>query len=158
MSLTERYRFLRAPLFLRGLCVEKSVMYLCPVADYNFSKAFMSEKKYHWYKVAEAPAEIIVNENNIAIIEVKGKKICLAKYQQQWFGFAFKCPHAGGILADGNIDVAGNIVCPLHRYKYSIRNGRNTSGEGYYLKTFPVETRDDGVFVGMEESGLFGWL
>jgi len=38
-------------------------------------------------------------------------------------------------------------------------NGRNTSGEGYYLKHWKVETREDGVFVEMEEpGGLFGWL
>jgi 3-phenylpropionate/trans-cinnamate dioxygenase ferredoxin subunit len=29
------------------------------------------------------------------------------------------------------------------------------SGEGYYLKTYPVEEREDGVFVGFEESRWF---
>jgi 3-phenylpropionate/trans-cinnamate dioxygenase ferredoxin subunit len=36
-------------------------------------------------------------------------------------------------------------------------NGRNTSGEGYYMKHWPVDIRDEGVFVGMEDAGgLFG--
>ena len=40
-----------------------------------------------------------------------------------------------------------------------MENGRNTSGEGYYLKHWPVEIKEDGVFVGVEETGgLFGWL
>ena len=34
-----------------------------------------------------------------------------------------------------------------------MENGRNISGEGYYLKHWPVELRENGVFVGMEESG-----
>jgi nitrite reductase/ring-hydroxylating ferredoxin subunit len=96
-------------------------------------------------------------DNGIAVVELKGKKICAAKLNNEVFAFAYKCPHAGGILADGYIDGLGNVVCPLHRYKYDIKNGRNSSGEGYYLKHWPVDLRDDGVYVGMEESsGLFG--
>jgi 3-phenylpropionate/trans-cinnamate dioxygenase ferredoxin subunit len=41
-------------------------------------------------------------------------------------------------------------VCPLHRYRFSLANGRNTSGEGYFLKTYPVKEDDDGVWVGLE--------
>ena len=38
-----------------------------------------------------------------------------------------------------------------------MENGRNVSGEGYYLKHWPVEIKEGGVFVGVEESGgLFG--
>lgn len=94
-------------------------------------------------------------ENNIAITEANGKKICVAKFHTGVYAFAFKCPHAGGILADGYIDATGNVVCPLHRYKYSVVNGRNVSGEGYYLKNWPVEVRPDGVFVGFEENRWF---
>jgi len=97
--------------------------------------------------------------NNIAVADMNGKKICISKFKEEVFAFTYKCPHAGGILADGHIDALGNIVCPLHRYKYDPKNGRNVSGEGYYLKHWPVELREDGVFVGVEESGgLWGWL
>ena len=71
---------------------------------------------------------------------------------------AAKCPHAGGTMSNGYIDALGNIVCPLHRYKFSLENGRNISGEGYFLKTYPIEQRDDGIFIGMEDSGMFDWL
>jgi len=84
------------------------------------------------------------------------KKICIAKYNNQLFAFAQKCPHASGFLAQGYIDALGNIVCPLHRYKYCLKNGRNVSGEGYYLKNWPVEIRDDGIYVGFEKNKLFG--
>ncbi len=115
-------------------------------------------KKITWHKIAEADQEIGLGPNGIGVIEVKGKKICTARYQEQWFAFAFKCPHAGGFMADGYIDPVGNIVCPVHRYKFSIRNGRNTSGEGFYLKTYPIECRADGIYLGLEEGGLFSWL
>jgi nitrite reductase/ring-hydroxylating ferredoxin subunit len=113
------------------------------------------EKKYTWYKVADYISELDFGSNNIAVTGFNGKKICLGRFNEKLFAFAFKCPHAGGLLSDGYIDSIGNIVCPLHRYKFNMANGRNTSGEGYYLTHWPVELRDEGVFVGQEESGGF---
>jgi 3-phenylpropionate/trans-cinnamate dioxygenase ferredoxin subunit len=119
----------------------------------------MTEKKYKWYKIADHINEIVFADNNIAVTELNGKKICIARFKEKIFAFAYKCPHAGGLLADGFIDALGNVVCPLHRYKYDIKNGRNVSGEGYYLKHWPVEVKDDGVHVGVEETGgWFDWL
>lgn len=112
----------------------------------------MTEKKYTWYKLADDIHELNFAENNIAVAEMNGRKICLGRFRKNLFAFAFKCPHAGGLLADGSIDALGNIVCPLHRYKFSLQNGRNTSGEGYYLKHYPVEIRDDGIYAGQEET------
>ncbi len=118
----------------------------------------MHSKKYTWHKVAENINEIDFGDNNIALLDVKGKRICLAKIKENVFAFAYKCPHAGGILSHGYIDATGNIVCPLHRYKYDCSNGRNVSGEGYYLKHWPVEVREDGVYIGFESSGFWNWL
>ena len=87
------------------------------------------------------------------------KIICIALHNNSLTACTQKCPHAGGILSDGFIDATGNIVCPLHRYKFSLRNGRNVSGEDYYLKVYAIEEREAGIFVGLEESAwldLFG--
>lgn len=119
----------------------------------------MSEKKYTWHKIADQIEELDFAGNNIAVAEVNGKKICIGKFKEGVFAFAYKCPHAGGLLAEGYIDALGNIVCPIHRYKYDMKNGRNITGEGYYLKNWPVEIRESGVFVGLEQSsGIFGWI
>lgn len=118
----------------------------------------MAEAKYKWYKIAGAIAEIEFTVNGLAQVVVAGKQVCLANHQNTLHACAYKCPHAGGAMADGYIDALGNIVCPLHRYKFSLQNGRNISGEGYYLKTFPVQIREDGIYVGFEENSLFGWL
>lgn len=113
---------------------------------------------YKWHKIADDENEIFFQSNNIALVEVNGKRIGLARHMDRLFAFAYKCPHAGGILTDGWIDASGNIVCPIHRYRFNIENGRNTTGEGYYLKRWPVEKRTDGIYLGLEHSGLFGWL
>ncbi len=109
-----------------------------------------------WYKIAESIAEINFSADGLAETEANGKRICIARLNDQLFACTQKCPHAGGTLSEGYIDAIGNIVCPLHRYKYSLQNGRNTSGEGYFLKTYPVEIREDGVFVSIPDASLFG--
>ncbi|HCL05527.1 MAG TPA: (2Fe-2S)-binding protein [Chitinophagaceae bacterium] len=106
---------------------------------------FESDKK--WHKIGEVEAEFQWQNNQMCIIEVEGKKITLAKHQEGLYAFAYKCPHASGIMADGFVDALGQVVCPLHRYRFNIKNGRNTSGEGYYLKTYPLEQRADGIYI-----------
>ncbi len=119
----------------------------------------MVEKNYTWHKIADHINEFDLGENNIVGIEMKGRKMCIGKFNEKIFAFAYQCPHAGGILADGFIDALGNIVCPIHRYRYNLQNGHNVSGEGYYLKHWPIEIRNDEVYLGLEESGgLFDWL
>lgn len=114
------------------------------------------EKKYKWYKIAESVDDFFWQETNLCEVVVKGKTICIARNNDELFACTHKCPHAGGYLANGSIDALGNIVCPLHRYKFSLSNGQNTSGEGYYLKTYPIEKKEDGIYIGFEEGGLFG--
>ena len=107
-----------------------------------------------WHKIAETPAEIKFSANGLAGIEINGKIICIARHKNQLFACTQKCPHAGGILADGYIDAVGNLVCPVHKYKFNIVNGRNVSGEGYFLKTFLIEQRENGVFICFDSSAF----
>ena len=110
----------------------------------------MPEENNNWVKIAEHISEIDFGANNIAEREVGGKKMCLAKFNDMVFAFAAVCPHAGGVLTEGCINVSGHIVCPVHSYKFNMRTGHNVSGEGYHLKHWPVAMRADGVFVAIE--------
>jgi|SRR5215217_1544875 len=110
----------------------------------------MALEKNGWIKIAESVEGIAFHPNGIAELEVAGKRICVAKYKDDLFAFSHKCPHASGRFADGFIDVLGNIVCPVHRYKFCLKNGHNVSGEGYYLKHWPIKVLDHGVYVTLE--------
>lgn len=107
-----------------------------------------------WFKVAESASLLSWQSNNMCVVEVNGKKISLANFNNKVFAFAYKCPHAGGIMANGFLDALGNVICPLHRYKFSLDKGRNVTGEGYHLKTYVVEERADGLYVGLEEKSF----
>lgn len=108
-----------------------------------------------WYKIADHINELNFGSNNIATVDFRDKKVCIGLFKERLFAFSPKCPHAGGSMADGYIDALGNVVCPLHRYKFDLKNGRNVSGEGYYLKNWPVEVREDGVYIGQDEARGF---
>jgi len=112
--------------------------------------------KMSWVKVAESLDEVPFGTNQLAEVLAGDKKVCIGRHKGELFAFAAKCPHASGFFADGFIDPLGNVVCPLHRYKFCMKNGRNVSGEGYYLKHWPVEVREDGVYVGLEAKSFFG--
>ncbi len=110
-----------------------------------------------WKKIAESRTELFHGENNLAEVAIDGKLVCVGMHEEKLKACSAKCPHAGGKMASGYIDALGNIVCPLHRYKFSLENGRNVTGEGYFLKIYKVEEREDGIFIGIEEKkGLFG--
>jgi nitrite reductase/ring-hydroxylating ferredoxin subunit len=115
-------------------------------------------KNYTWHKIADSIEEISFSSTGLAEVHVNGKTICVAIKDNKLQACAQKCPHAGALMVDGYVDAAGNIVCALHRYKFSLQSGRNISGEGYFLKIFPIETRPEGIFVGIADAGLFNWL
>lgn len=115
----------------------------------------MTQEK--WIRIAAYVSEIPFGKNNIAEVDAAGKKICIGRFQNELFAFTPKCPHASGLFINGFIDALGNVVCPLHRYKFCMKNGRNVTGEGYYLKHWPVAIKEDGVYVGMEAAKKFGF-
>lgn len=131
----------------------------------------MGTKKYKWFKVAETAADLQWTAGDVSEVEVEGKKLCVARFGagagsgtgvdsgagagEVWFGFAHTCPHAGAPMTDGYIAGGCNVVCPVHNLKFNLKNGRDVNGEGYTLKTYPVEVRGDGVYLGVEEGGGF---
>jgi 3-phenylpropionate/trans-cinnamate dioxygenase ferredoxin subunit len=102
---------------------------------------------HSWQKIAESEQELQFNNCDIAEADANGKLICIGRFNGKLFAFAHKCPHAGALMSEGYVDAVGNVVCPSHRYKFNMQNGRNVSGEGYYLKHWEVEVREDGVYV-----------
>ncbi|GAA2615145.1 hypothetical protein GCM10010399_52580 [Dactylosporangium fulvum] len=55
------------------------------------------------------------------------------------------CPHAGGPLADGLIDMKV-VVCPLHQHVFDLATGCSTTGQPP-LAVYTVTTDPDGTVV-----------
>ena len=118
----------------------------------------MTEKKYKWVKLAEGIHELDFGPNNLLETQAGGKRICLVRTQEGIAACGAKCPHAGGQLSEGFLDQKEALVCPIHRYRFDLKTGRDLTGEGYYLKIYPVKQDETGIFVGIPEGGMLGWL
>jgi nitrite reductase/ring-hydroxylating ferredoxin subunit len=149
-------KFQNRELLLSAVQHRGNLLYLA--GENDLLKTSIMSKHYKWYKIADTEADLPFSGEGLATVEAGGRTICISLFKDELFACAAKCPHAGGNLAGGYTDAMGNIVCPLHRYKFSLATGRNVSGEGYFLKTYPVEKRESGIFIGIEQSGMFGWL
>ena len=103
-----------------------------------------------YYLLSPDPNQLSFNASGIAVVQVEGKSICVTRFRDQWYAFAAKCPHASGHLNEGFIDAVGNIVCPVHQYRFSLKNGRDASGEGYHLKTYKLELRGTALYIAIE--------
>ena len=101
-----------------------------------------------WHKVEQVYFSSL-EENKLTEVTVSVKRIGLLKRNGKVYAFTALCPHAGATLCTGWIDGLGRIVCPDHKYRFDPANGRNTTGEGYKLFTYPVDVRDDAIFVGI---------
>ena len=111
------------------------------------------EKKMKWYKVFESAESAVqqISMNAVQTIAIAGKKLCIAHTQDGFFAVGDKCPHNGASLGNGYCTQENSIVCPVHRYHFDLRTGRAKSGLGDAVATYPVEIREDGVYVGFKE-------
>jgi nitrite reductase/ring-hydroxylating ferredoxin subunit len=86
--------------------------------------------------------------NTTRTIDIDGKRICMARTQTGYYAVNDTCPHAGAHLGRGGWCEDEKVVCPVHRYRYDLKTGRGLQGD--YIETYPVETRSDGVYIGLK--------
>ena len=110
-----------------------------------------------WFKLFESvvAANAQVSEGRVTTVLVNNKKICVAHTKEGYFAMQDKCPHNGASLGNGFCTAQGSIVCPVHRYSFDLKTGRATSGGGEAARTYPLEIRNDGVYIGFEKTVWF---
>ena len=107
--------------------------------------------KMNWIKIFDP--EILQAADFIRGMEVNGKKFCVIKTGDSFFATQFYCPHAGAALAYGWCKNQ-KLICPYHRYEYDLQTGRGAPGQGDYINTYPIEIKEDGVYVQLPESSF----
>ena len=93
--------------------------------------------------------ESAFSDKTIRVIRIGDRKVCLAKHGQSFFCFEHLCPHQMHPLSEGQITAFGEIVCPLHEYRYNLKTGTEASQRCRDLKTFKVDINDEGVFINL---------
>ncbi|MEL7472817.1 MAG: thiamine pyrophosphate-binding protein [Planctomycetota bacterium] len=103
-----------------------------------------------WHKVAE-PDEL--PDGRVRTVSIsRGDsvvQICLTRHDGQYGALDNACPHQGGPLGEGSIE-DGCLRCPWHGWDFDPITGKPPGGYDDGVPTYPVEARDDGVYVGVE--------
>jgi nitrite reductase/ring-hydroxylating ferredoxin subunit len=79
-------------------------------------------------------------------VEVCGLRLAIFRDGSDVVALADRCPHAGGSLGQGWVE-EGEVVCPLHRWRFKLGDGRCTTMRGQGVHRFPVEIRGEGFWV-----------
>ncbi len=98
-----------------------------------------------WYKV---PGIQPTGQPFIKKVRVGGKTLCLVGFEDKIFALSARCPHAGGDLSTGWCK-NGKLICPIHRYSYSLETGKGSEEQNDYIESYPVEIRNAVIHVGV---------
>ncbi len=104
-------------------------------------------KKLTWHKVLENKSEL--PEGRVTTVTANHVGICLTHFQGKLCALDNRCPHQGGPLGEGSIE-NGLLRCPWHGWDFDPHTGQSPGAHDDSIVTFPVEEREDGVYVGVE--------
>jgi nitrite reductase/ring-hydroxylating ferredoxin subunit len=69
-------------------------------------------------------------------VEVAGARLAVIRDGDSIAVISDHCPHAGGSLGSGWIE-DGEVLCPLHRWRFRLRDGRCTTMRGHDAHRYP---------------------
>jgi nitrite reductase/ring-hydroxylating ferredoxin subunit/uncharacterized membrane protein len=85
--------------------------------------------------------------NQMKLIHLNGKRIVIAKGDDNYFAFDDRCPHRGGSLAAGTL-ICNTVQCPWHGSQFDIRSGNMLSGPAHDgIAVYTLSVTDGIVFL-----------
>ncbi|MEM7549625.1 MAG: thiamine pyrophosphate-binding protein [Bacteroidota bacterium] len=100
-----------------------------------------------WHKVLESAEEL--PDGRVMTVTAGHKSYCITHHEGKLGCLDNRCPHQGGPLGEGSIE-NGLLRCPWHGWDYDPLSGK-APGFDDGVETFPIEIRDDGVYIGIEQ-------
>ena len=104
----------------------------------------MSEQSIVWSR-ALSPDEL--PEGRVKSATCANVTVCMTHFNGEYAALSNRCPHQGGPLGEGSIE-NGLLRCPWHGWDFDPLTGK-APGFDDGVATFPVEVREDGVYVGL---------
>lgn len=103
------------------------------------------------------------------LVKVEDREIMVFAVDGRWRAYENRCPHAGGPVCQGRImpkveepildggavgelrfsDDEFHIVCPWHGWEFDLESGGSVTDRRRRLRSFSVEEREDGLYVGV---------
>ncbi len=104
------------------------------------------KKKLVWRRALDSHE---LPEGRVKPVTCENFTVCLTHFEGEIAALDNRCPHQGGPLGEGSIE-NGLLRCPWHGWDFHPTTGK-APGFDDGVDTFPVEVREDGVYVGFPE-------
>jgi thiamine pyrophosphate-dependent acetolactate synthase large subunit-like protein/nitrite reductase/ring-hydroxylating ferredoxin subunit len=85
-------------------------------------------------------------EGRVTTVTAGHKGLAITHVDGRYSALDNRCPHQGGPLGEGTIE-NGYLRCPWHGWDFCAHSGKPPGGFDDGVGTFPVEERDDGIYV-----------
>ena len=97
-----------------------------------------------WHRIE--PGDLQVGQ--VTSVTAGNRAIAITWTDEGWGVLDNRCPHQGGPLGEGEIDPdTGYLLCPWHGYEYDPLTGTPPPGFTDSATRYPLEQRDDGLYV-----------
>lgn len=104
-----------------------------------------------WVKIFpsgdEARKRLIENKPQLLIVH--GRRICLVLRDGDFYALEDTCSHSGESLSKGTINYLGEVVCPWHAYRFSLKTGRESGEKSRDLVTYRIREDEAGFYIGV---------
>ena len=88
--------------------------------------------------------------NACRVLDLEDVRVAVFNIDGEYFAIEDVCTHDGGELAEGKVE-AGEIICPRHGARFSIKTGAVLGPPAYEdVRTFPVRVANGKVQLGVE--------
>lgn len=87
-----------------------------------------------------------IAEGTAKLVRMGGEEMAVFKSDGRLYGIQNICPHEGGQLCNGWID-GGQVVCPLHGYKFDLKTGACSTDPKFKVKVFRLIVQGEQVAV-----------
>ena len=94
---------------------------------------------------SKAQIQKMIPNSVIKKVKVGDRSIGLIQVNNLFYAFSSSCPHRGASLIEGSINGLGELICPLHHYRFDLKTGQVKSGSCGDLEVFPCELLEDGL-------------
>ena len=109
----------------------------------NFLPKLISYYGMTWKKITEKNT---ISANSGKEFDIDGKKIAIFN-QDGYHALDAICVHQDSSIAAGKLD-SDIVECPSHFWHYNIKTGELQDYlKGVKLQTYPIEERNDGVYI-----------
>jgi thiamine pyrophosphate-dependent acetolactate synthase large subunit-like protein/nitrite reductase/ring-hydroxylating ferredoxin subunit len=99
---------------------------------------------HRWFRALQLDE---LPEGRVKPVTCGHQTVCMTHFEGAYHALDNACPHQGGPLGEGSIE-KGWLRCPWHGWDFHPATGLPPGGFADGVATFPVEVRDDGIYVG----------